>query len=67
MESNDTKELSELINGNSRNVKYCPRVWDEALCWPPTPPNTTSKQHCPNYVNGFLRQGKLFFKYLTVN
>ncbi|KAG0721400.1 Secretin receptor [Chionoecetes opilio] len=33
---------------------WCPRLWDQMLCWGFTPPNTTTTQPCPHYVPGII-------------
>ncbi|CAG5128593.1 unnamed protein product, partial [Candidula unifasciata] len=35
------------------NGTYCPRVWDNVLCWPDTPAGEVAVQPCPDYINGF--------------
>ncbi|XP_055886686.1 secretin receptor-like isoform X3 [Biomphalaria glabrata] len=67
--------ISILSSQNqTRNASYCPRVWDDLLCWPETPPDTVAIQSCPNFVNGFkpwenakrtcLKNGTWFFNHV---
>lgn len=37
---------------------WCPRVWDQMLCWEPTPPNTTISLPCPHYVPGIIAEAQ---------
>ncbi|BFY97630.1 hypothetical protein BsWGS_00669 [Bradybaena similaris] len=35
------------------NGTYCPRDWDDVLCWPDTAAGEVAVQPCPDYINGF--------------
>ncbi|XP_037786443.1 vasoactive intestinal polypeptide receptor 1-like [Penaeus monodon] len=37
---------------NDTHEGWCPRVWDQMLCWAPTPRNTTVFLLCPPFVPG---------------
>ncbi|XP_073976675.1 pigment-dispersing factor receptor isoform X2 [Rhodnius prolixus] len=36
-------------NVTFEDTPFCPAVWDQVLCWPPTKGGLTSTQSCPNH------------------
>jgi hypothetical protein len=41
--------------------KWCPMIWDGALCWPHTQFNKIAQQKCPDYVVGFNHNSMKIF------
>ncbi|KAH9524805.1 Parathyroid hormone 2 receptor [Bulinus truncatus] len=51
---------------NVTGVRKCEMVWDNILCWDPTPADTISQQPCPGYINQF-NTSAMATKYCTTN
>ncbi|KAK0054288.1 calcitonin gene-related peptide type 1 receptor, partial [Biomphalaria pfeifferi] len=50
---NASRQGDDLLYDNVTNTRMCEMVWDNILCWDPTPADTVSKQPCPGYVAQF--------------
>lgn len=37
---------------------FCPLVWDDLFCWDVTRAGTVARKSCPDYINGFNKNGK---------
>uniref|UniRef100_A0A1B6DUU3 G-protein coupled receptors family 2 profile 2 domain-containing protein n=1 Tax=Clastoptera arizonana TaxID=38151 RepID=A0A1B6DUU3_9HEMI len=50
----ESKEVDCLvqISSDTATNKTCPRIWDNVLCWPPTPVNTLAELPCFHELNG---------------
>ncbi|KAK7109593.1 hypothetical protein V1264_013608 [Littorina saxatilis] len=67
----DCYKLSERREAQIRNGSVlvgsgCEVTWDDILCWDLAKPGTTVSQKCPDYINGFNRNG-MATRYCTEN
>lgn len=56
----------EVMN-NKTPVNYCPPVFDQLLCWPATPANTTAELHCTTFAGISNSTSARAYRYCPAN
>ncbi|XP_053373993.1 parathyroid hormone 2 receptor-like [Mercenaria mercenaria] len=50
----ECQHLMNMTNDvNTTDGIYCPRIWDNIMCWPEAKAGTVASQQCPFYINKF--------------